>query len=77
MTQYSEMVEETRQQQEFAKWTLQPKYLYMDAEDGILVTKYNDGHIRYDDHGKSTYSFPDNYKKDSWWEQLRHRWGRG
>ena len=77
MTQYSERVEETRRQQAFAEWTLQPTYLYMDTEDGILVTKYNDGHIWYDDHGKNTYWFPPDYKRDSWWEQLRHYWGRG
>ena len=75
MTEYSEMVEEARREQAFAKWTLQPTYLYMDTKDGILVTKYNDGHIWYDDHGKNTYSYPDDYQKESFWKTLRHRWG--
>jgi len=75
MTEHSKMIEEAREQQEFAEWTTQPKYLYMDTEDGVLITKYNDGRIRYDDHGKLTYSFPDGYQKDSFWERLQRHWG--
>jgi hypothetical protein len=75
MTEFTHLVDKAREDEAFARWTTQPKYLLMDAADGILVTKFNDGHIWYEDHGKSTYSFPPDYKKDSWWERLRHLWG--
>ena len=75
MTEFTHLVDKAREDEAFARWTTQPKYLLMDTADGILVTKFNDGHIWYEDHGKSTYAFPPDYTKDSWWEQLRHLWG--
>ena len=75
MTEFTHLVDKAREEEAFAKWSTQAKYLYMDSSAGIVITKFNDERTRYEDHGKETWKFPKDYKKDSFWENLRHLWG--
>ena len=75
MTEFTHLVNKAREEEAFARWATQPKYLYIDGSDGVLITKFNDGRTWYEDHGKETWEFPKDYKKDSFWETLRHLWG--
>ena len=77
MTEFTHLVNKAREQEAFARWSTQPKYLYLDGSDGILITKFNDERTWYEDHGKETWNFPKDYRKESFWENLRHlRGGR-
>ena len=71
MTEFTHLVNKAREQEAFARWSTQPKYLYMDGSDGILITKFNDERTWYEDHGKETWNFPKDYRKESFWENLR------
>jgi len=45
MTEFTHLVNKAREDAAFAEWATQPKYLYMDSSDGIVITKFNDGRI--------------------------------
>ena len=75
MTEFTHLVDKAREHEAFARWSTQPKYLYMDGSDGILITKFNDERTWYEDHSKETWNFPKDYRKESFWENLRHLWG--
>ena len=45
MTEYTEMIEKARLEEEVKKWADQIKYIHMN--NGVTETKYNNGDIQY------------------------------
>tara|TARA_R100000306_G_C4319808_1_gene114557 strand:+ start:135 stop:377 length:243 start_codon:yes stop_codon:yes gene_type:complete len=73
MTEYTHLIEEARQQQAFREWRNHP--LYIQAQNGQIEIKYQDGRTEIEDTstGKKTYDFPKGYEGQTYKEKLFDR----
>ena len=80
MTEYTDMVEETRrklsQEKAYKRWCNTPKYLH--AHNGVVETALNDGRVIVEDTSthKETVKYPKGYESDEWQSLLNLKFDR-